>query len=66
MQVTLNGKAETIDDGLTVADLLRNRQAEPRRVAVEMNRELVVRADYETATISEGDQIEIVSFVGGG
>jgi sulfur carrier protein len=66
MQVTINGKPETIEAGLTVATLLQRRHATPQRVAVEINADLVVRADYDKTPIREGDQIEIVTFVGGG
>lgn len=66
MHVTINGETHTLEDGMTVAELIRQRGAEPRRVAVEINKELVTRADYENTRINEGDQIEIVSFVGGG
>ena len=39
---------------------------DPRRVAVEHNRRVIRRATYDTATIGDGDTIEIVNFVGGG
>lgn len=66
MQVTINGKTETVEAGLTVTKLLQLRHAEPRRVAVEINADLVVRAEYDKTPVREGDQIEIVTFVGGG
>ncbi len=66
MRVSINGNEETITDGLTLIDLLRQRGTDPRRVAVEVNKELVVRAEYAATRINEGDRIEIVTFVGGG
>jgi len=39
---------------------------DPRRVAVELNMEILPKADYETTALSDGDRIEIVHFVGGG
>jgi sulfur carrier protein len=66
MQVIINGEEQTISPGMTLSDLLAARKAEPRRVAIEVNKELVFRADYEKTTINEGDRIEIVTFVGGG
>jgi len=66
MRVIINGNEETIEAGITLAELLRRRNAEPKRVAVEVNRELVVRGEHDRTVIREGDRIEIVTFVGGG
>jgi thiamine biosynthesis protein ThiS len=66
MHVTINGESHTLDEGMTVAELIRQRGTEPRRVAVEVNKELVRRVNFDQTRINEGDQIEIVSFVGGG
>jgi sulfur carrier protein len=49
-----------------VADLLAHRQIEPVRVAVEINEDVVPRRTFAQTMISDGDQIEIVTFVGGG
>ena len=66
MQVTLNGKAHSINDGATVADMLRGLKMEPVRVAVEINEDIVSRKIFAETPIREGDRIEIVTFVGGG
>ena len=66
MHVVINGIDETLPDGLSLADLLRQRGTDLRRVAIEVNKELVVRAEYDKTRIKEGDRIEIVTFVGGG
>jgi len=66
MRVIINGNEETIEAGMTLAELLRRRKAEPKRVAVEVNRELVVRGEHDRTPLREGDRIEIVTFVGGG
>ena len=66
MRVIINGNEETIEAGITLAELLRRRNAEPKRVAVEVNRELVVRGEHDRTPLREGDRIEIVTFVGGG
>lgn len=66
MQVTINGKDEQLASGLTVADLLRQIEVEPVRVAIEINKDLVPRSTFDQTFINEGDQIEIVTFVGGG
>jgi thiamine biosynthesis protein ThiS len=66
MQVTINGKTETLTDGITVAELLAQLNLQPIRVAIEVNEDLVPRKTFQETPIRDGDQIEIVTFVGGG
>lgn len=65
MHVKINGKAEDIQ-GETVMDLLKHKNVEPRMVAVEVNSELIEREQYESTIIKEGDEIEVLYFMGGG
>jgi thiamine biosynthesis protein ThiS len=64
--ITLNGEAYQIGGPLTVSALLERLGIDSRRVAVEHNLLVVRRASYGTTLIRDGDQIEIVNFVGGG
>ena len=66
MQITLNGELTEIDAGTTVAQLLERLGVKGERVAVEVNLDVVRRPDRGSRTLSEGDRVEIVSFVGGG
>jgi len=66
MNVTINGKTETLAEEKTVTDLLERLKLAPIRVAVEINEELVSRRDFSETTIHDGDRIEVVTFVGGG
>jgi thiamine biosynthesis protein ThiS len=66
VQVTVNDEPRALPAGATVAGLVESLGLGPRRVAVEVNRELVPRADYATTALSDGDTIEIIHFVGGG
>lgn len=66
MQIILNGKDHGIDDGATVADMLQELQIEPIRVAVEVNEDIVSRKTFTETRLSEGDRVEVVTFVGGG
>lgn len=66
MRVTINGEPQALSEGLTLADLLRQLQLNQRRIAVEVNREIVARELYAAHTLTDGDDIEIVHFVGGG
>ena len=66
-RVTVNGQEHEVPSGTTVAGLLRILgMSDPTRVAVERNREVVPRAQHAEATLAEGDQLEVVGFVGGG
>ena len=66
MRITLNGDETAIPDGLTIASLLERLEIDARRVAVERNFVIVKRDQYEGTALGEGDQVEIVNFVGGG
>ena len=66
MQVIINGEPRTLRDGFTIARLLAELGLNARRIAVEINREIVARERYDTQALTEGDLIEIVHFVGGG
>ncbi len=66
MLVTINGQHETLNDEMSVADMLAHRKIEPLRVAVEINEDIVRRGEFARTLIRAGDRIEIVTFVGGG
>lgn len=66
MKVTVNGESAEIKNGSTVAELLDHLRIGRDRVAVEIGLEIVPKAKYDTHTLSDGDSIEIVHFVGGG
>jgi thiamine biosynthesis protein ThiS len=64
--ITLNGDPFDLSGPLTVSELLASLDIDARRVAVEHNLVVLKRAAFDRAVVSEGDQIEIVNFVGGG
>jgi thiamine biosynthesis protein ThiS len=66
MRLTVNGKAVELPEGSTVLGLLAQLAIEAARVAIERNQDVVPRATWSEARLAEGDQIEIVTFVGGG
>ncbi len=66
MHLTINGEPQGVGDGLTVADLINHLGLNQQRIAIEVNREVIARERYTALTLTEGDQIEIVHFVGGG
>lgn len=66
MTLHLNGEPREFPDGLTVAALVSQLGMKPDRVAVELNLEIVPRANWEATTLKNGDKLEVVHFVGGG
>ncbi|MFQ5543590.1 MAG: sulfur carrier protein ThiS [Nitrospiria bacterium] len=65
MVIKINGKPEEID-GDTLGNLIRSKKIEPQMVSIELNNKMVNRADLDTITLSEGDAIELLYFMGGG
>ena len=66
MRVELNGESKELVEGATLLSLIEQLSLAPERVAVELNRDVVRRADWPATELSEGDRVEIVHFVGGG
>jgi thiamine biosynthesis protein ThiS len=66
VKILLNGDPYDVPGPLTIAGLLARLDIDSRRVAVERNLVVLRRALFDTTEVSDGDQIEIVNFVGGG
>ncbi|MBH0176295.1 MAG: sulfur carrier protein ThiS [Nitrospira sp.] len=66
MQIHVNGEARDWRSGATVADLLRELEVKPERVAVELNLEILDRAAFAHRPLHDGDRVEILGFIGGG
>ncbi len=66
MQVLINGESASFYTPLTVAALVAHYQLDPRKVAIEKNREIIARSAYGSTSLTEGDAVEIVEFIGGG
>ena len=65
-QVTVNGAARDLRDGLNVREILAQLDIVPRLVVVELNGVVVYPERWNETIVNDGDRIEIVSFVGGG
>ena len=65
MTVTVNGQPRDLPDGETLRALVARHNLAPEKVAIELNRRLV-RADKYDQPLRPGDEVEIVTFVGGG
>ncbi|HEX4880348.1 MAG TPA: sulfur carrier protein ThiS [Limnobacter sp.] len=66
MQVTVNSKIQEMPAGSTVSDLLNSLQLAGKRIAVEMNGEIVPKSRHASTPLEPGAQLEIVVAVGGG
>ena len=66
MKVRVNGEEKEIADGFSIARLLEELQIRTGRVVVELNQDIVSRAQHGSTLLKEGDALEIVNFVGGG
>jgi sulfur carrier protein len=66
MKILFNGEAHEAAAGATVGQLLRELRVSSQRCAVEVNLEVVPRAQLEEFRLSDGDRVEVVTLVGGG
>lgn len=66
MQIIINGETKKIEQELNLRQLLEKLELPTERIAIELNKEVVRKKDWETMKISDSDKIEIIHFVGGG
>jgi len=64
--ITVNAEPRSLPDPLTVAELIRHLGKDPAKLAIEVNRVVVPRAEHPLRRLAEGDDVEIVTLVGGG
>ena len=63
----VNGKEQELNDRLSVSDLIKlNKVAQPEMVSIQLNGNFVVRENYSTTELKEGDEIDFLYFMGGG
>jgi thiazole synthase len=66
MRLTINGEMRDMTSAGTVTELLSTLELDARKIAIELNREIVPRSAYDATGLNDGDKIEIVHFIGGG
>ena len=66
MRIQLNGEPYELPDGQSVAHLLERMELVGRRVAVELNLDIVPRSQHAATALKQGDQVEVVQAIGGG
>lgn len=67
MKITVSGEPATVKDGISVAELIKEKDVEnPQYVTVTVNDDFIESGSFEDTTLSEGDQVEFLYFMGGG
>ncbi|OQY51640.1 MAG: thiamine biosynthesis protein ThiS [Candidatus Parabeggiatoa sp. nov. 2] len=66
MEIFLNGEPRQVENGLPIADFIKQLNLENKRLAVEINSEIVPRSQFDSHVLSAGDKVEIVHAIGGG
>lgn len=66
IHVRLNGKDREIDSGLSIKELVKSLDLNPRLIVVELNREIISQDSLSETQVLDGDHLELVHFVGGG
>ena len=66
LRIHVNGESQEVADELSLQDLVDNLNLAPKRLAIELNQNVVRRGDWPTMILREDDRVEIVHFVGGG
>jgi sulfur carrier protein len=66
IEITLNGERKEVPEGSSLIDLLRFLRLPADRVAVELDRKIVRKTDWENCRVEAGAEVEVVHFVGGG
>ncbi|MBT9168929.1 MAG: hypothetical protein DDT19_02280 [Syntrophomonadaceae bacterium] len=64
--VKVNGRQETLPENYTIAQLLSQKELDASYVVVQLNFEIIDRSLLKETSLNEGDQLEIVKFLGGG
>lgn len=64
--IKINGEEIENINGITVAEYLSSSGYDAKRVAVELNGDILPKAQYDSTVLQDGDSVEVVSFVGGG
>ena len=66
MRILINGEGKECEEGISLSALIELLELQPQRIAIELNREVIRRADWKSTVLKNEDRLEIVHFVGGG
>lgn len=66
-KISVNGKAQEFETPISIAELIKlNNVAQPSMVSIQLNGQFVNRDDFDTTTVSDGDELDFLYFMGGG
>lgn len=66
-KIKVNGKDQEIEKAISISELIAlNNVAQPSMVSIQLNGEFVVRDDYDTTQVNDGDEVDFLYFMGGG
>jgi thiamine biosynthesis protein ThiS len=66
LRILINGEGKECEEGISLSALIELLELQPQRIAIELNREVIRRADWKSTVLKNEDRLEIVHFVGGG
>jgi sulfur carrier protein len=66
MEIFLNGETRQIEKACNITNLLKELELENKKLAVEVNLEIIPRSQFNDYTLSKGDKVEIIQAIGGG
>jgi len=66
MKILINGDRKEINNEVNLTELLKLLSLPTERIAIELNKEVVRKKDWENIKLTEGDKLEVIHFVGGG
>jgi sulfur carrier protein len=66
IKIKVNGKVKSINDNSRISDLVRNLKIPMKKVAIELNQEIIDKKNINKINLKKNDKIEIVHFIGGG
>ena len=66
MIVKINGKKKEIESEISILNFLKSKEVDPKKVVIELNKEIIKTENYNKIVLKSNDEMEILSFVGGG
>ena len=66
IKIKINGKVKSISNNYSVSDLVKNLKISMKKVAIELNQEIIDKKKISKINLKKNDKIEIVYFIGGG
>lgn len=66
MQIQVNGDSLQVNEGISLSDLINQLELGEKRIAIELNLEIVPRSQHAETLLAEADRVEIVHAIGGG